>query len=69
MEASIALLILYVIILPTISIANLDGIFLIDSCKCNSSMETCQPKGPFLFDQKRSALSVKYRSTQIGVGS
>ncbi len=66
---SIATFILCLIFFQTISSENLDGIFMIDSCKCNSSIETCEPKGPFLFNQKRSTLSVKYGSTQIGIGT
>ena len=69
MNPSITIVILFFILFSTISSENLDGIFLIDSCKCNSSTETCEPKGPFLFNQKRATLSVKYGSTQIGVGS
>ncbi len=57
------------ILIQTISSENLNGIFLMDSCKCNSSIETCEPKGPFLFNQKRSTISITYGSTQIGVGS
>jgi hypothetical protein len=61
--------ILCLIFLERISSENLNGIFLIDSCKCNSSTETCEPNGPFLFNQKRSTLSVKYGSSQVGVGT
>lgn len=57
------------IFLPKISSENLNGIFLIDSCKCNSSAETCEPNGPFTFNQKRSTISVKYGSTSVGVGT
>jgi len=32
-------------------------------------MEVCEPSGPFVFNQKRSALSVKFGSTQVGVGT
>lgn len=64
-----SIFLLYFILLPSISSENLDGIFLIDSCKCNSTTDTCEPKGPFLFNQKRATLSVKYGPTQIGVGS
>jgi hypothetical protein len=66
---SVVTLILCVIFLRTISSQNLNGIFLIDSCKCNSSVETCEPNGPFIFNQKRSTLAIKYGSTQVGVGT
>ena len=55
--------------LQSISTENLNGIFLIDSCQCNSSTETCEPNGPFMFDQQRSTISIKYGTTQIGVGT
>ncbi|CAF0800714.1 unnamed protein product [Rotaria sordida] len=63
------ILILCFTFLQTISSQNLNGIFLIDSCECNSSTETCEPNGPFILNQKRSTLTVKYGSVQIGVGT
>jgi len=66
---SIFTFILCFIFLRIISSENLNGIFLIDSCKCNSSIETCEPNGPFIFNQQRSTLSVKYGSIQVGVGT
>ncbi|CAF3818472.1 unnamed protein product [Rotaria sordida] len=54
------ILILCFTFLQTISSQNLNGIFLIDSCECNSSTETCEPNGPFILNQKRSTLIVKY---------
>ncbi|CAF1071694.1 unnamed protein product [Rotaria sp. Silwood1] len=62
-------LILYFLFLQTVSSQNLNGIFLIDSCQCNSSTETCEPNGPFILNQKRSILAVKYGSVQIGNGT
>ena len=67
--SNVVLLLLCFILIKIISSENLNGIFLIDSCKCNSSMEVCEPSGPFVFNQKRSGLSVKYGSTQVGVGN
>jgi hypothetical protein len=69
MIQSLTTFVLCFILIQTISSENLNGIFIIDSCKCNSSIDTCEPKGPFQFDQKRSTISVKYGSTQVGVGS
>jgi hypothetical protein len=66
---SIVTVILCFIFVRTIASQNLNGIFLIDSCKCNSSIETCEPNGPFIFNQKRSTLGIKYGSTQVGVGT
>jgi hypothetical protein len=66
---SIVTFILCFTFLKTISSQNLNGIFIIDSCKCNSSAETCEPTGPFIFNQKRSTLAVRYGSQQVGVGS
>ncbi|CAF0807990.1 unnamed protein product [Rotaria sordida] len=63
------ILILCFTFLQTISSQNLNGIFLIDSCECNSSTETCEPNGPVILNQKRSTLTVKYGSVQIGVGT
>ncbi|CAF1310218.1 unnamed protein product [Adineta ricciae] len=54
---------------PSMFCQNLNGVFLIDSCKCNSSAEACDPSGPFIFNQKRSTLAVRYGSQQVGVGS
>ena len=48
---------------------NLNGIFVIDSCDCDSLSEQCEQKGPFIFDQQRSSLAVRYGSLQIGVGT
>ncbi|CAF0818594.1 unnamed protein product [Rotaria sordida] len=62
-------LILCFTFLQIISSQNLNGIFLIDSCECNSSIETCESNGPFILNQKRSTLTVKYGSVQIGVGT
>ena len=66
---SIVTVILCFLFLRTISSQNLNGIFLIDTCKCNSSIETCEPNGPFIFNQKRSTIAIKYGSTQVGVGT
>ncbi|CAF2640371.1 unnamed protein product [Rotaria sp. Silwood2] len=62
------LLILSVTYLQTITSQNLNGVFIIDSCQCNSTTETCEPSGPFIINQKRSKLSVKFGSSQIGSG-
>jgi hypothetical protein len=69
MIQSLTTFVLLFLLIQTISSENLNGIFIIDSCKCNSSIETCEAKGPFQFDQKRSTISIRYGSTQIGVGS
>jgi len=66
---SIVTFILCFLFIQTISSENLNGIFIIDCCKCNSSTETCEPNGPFIFNQERSTLSVKYGPTQVGVGT
>ncbi|UJR38220.1 hypothetical protein I4U23_030893 [Adineta vaga] len=66
---SIVTCLLCITFLQTISCQNLNGVFLIDSCKCNSSAEACDPSGPFIFNQKRSTLGVRYGSQQVGVGS
>jgi hypothetical protein len=52
-----------------ISSENLNGIFIVDSCECNSPNEKCEPNGPFIFDQQRSTVAVRYGSTQVGVGT
>lgn len=49
--------------------ADLNGIFVLDSCECNSSNEKCEPNGPFIFDQQRSTVAVRYGATQVGVGT
>jgi len=71
MHYLIVTFLLYLIFLQRIFSENLNGIFLIDSCKCNSSKKetTCEPKGPFILNQNQSKLSIKYGSTQIGVGT
>ncbi|CAM4896339.1 unnamed protein product [Rotaria socialis] len=66
---TIVTLILGFTYLRTISSQNLNGIFLIHECECSSSKETCEPNGPFILNQKRSTLTVKYGSLQIGVGT
>ena len=48
---------------------DLNGIYVLDLCECSSSKEQCEPKGPFIFDQQRSSLAVRYGSIQIGVGT
>jgi hypothetical protein len=49
--------------------ANLNGIFVIDSCECDSPNEKCESNGPFIFDQQRSTVAVRYGATQVGVGT
>ncbi|CAF0848395.1 unnamed protein product [Adineta steineri] len=66
---SIITLTLCLSFLPIISSQNLNGIFLIDSCKCNSSAETCEPSGPFIFNQQRATVAIRYGSQQVGIGS
>ena len=48
---------------------NLNGIFVLDSCECNSPDEKCELNGPFIFDQQRSTVAVRYGATQVGVGT
>ena len=49
---------------------NLSGIFVLDSCECSpTSEDSCELKGPFIFDHQRSSLAVRYGSIQIGVGT
>jgi hypothetical protein len=55
--------------LTLVSSENLNGIFVIDSCECNSPDEKCEPNGPFIFDQQRSSVAVRYGAKQIGVGT
>lgn len=52
-----------------LSHADLNGIFVLDSCECNSPNEKCEPNGPFIFDQQRSTIAVRYGATQVGVGT
>ena len=66
---AIVTIVLSLTILRTISSQNLNGIFLIDSCECNSSSKTCELNGPFTLNQTHSKLAVKYGSKQIGVGT
>lgn len=54
--------------LRIVSSENLTGIFLIDSCECNSPSGRCEPHGPFTLNQARSALILKYGALQVGVG-
>ena len=49
--------------------ADLNGIFVLDSCECSSSNEKCEPNGPFIFDQQRSTVAVRFGATQVGVGT
>lgn len=65
----IVLTVLSLVSLRLASSQNLNGVFLIDSCKCNSSSEACEPSGPFIFNQKRTTLAIRYGSQQVGVGS
>ena len=51
-----------------VSAANLNGIYTVDSCECSSAKETCEPTGPFLFDQNKTKLTIKFGPTQIGSG-
>jgi len=52
-----------------VSSENLNGIFVIDSCECNSPNEKCDPNGPFIFDQQRTSVAVRYGAVQVGVGT
>jgi hypothetical protein len=52
-----------------VSNANLNGIFVIDSCECDSPNEKCESNGPFIFDQQRSTVAVRYGAVQVGVGT
>lgn len=52
-----------------VSSENLNGIFVIDSCECSSPNEKCEPNGPFIFDQQRSSVAVRYGAVQVGVGT
>jgi len=52
-----------------VSSENLNGIFVIDSCECNSSNEKCESNGPFIFDQQRSSVAVRFGAKQVGVGT
>jgi hypothetical protein len=52
-----------------VSNANLNGIFVIDSCECDSPNEKCESNGPFIFDQQRSTIAVRYGAVQVGVGT
>jgi hypothetical protein len=63
---SIVILLLSLII---VSSENLNGIFVIDSCECNSTDEKCEPTGPFIFDQQRSSVAVRFGAKQVGVGT
>ncbi len=63
---SIVILLISLII---VSSENLNGIFVIDSCECNSSNENCEPNGPFIFDQQRTSIAVRYGAVQVGVGT
>jgi hypothetical protein len=52
-----------------VSNGNLNGIFVIDSCECDSPNEKCESNGPFIFDQQRSTVAVRYGAVQVGVGT
>ena len=66
---SIVILVLSLTIVTQISSANLNGIYVIESCDCNSADEKCEPNGPLIFDQQRSTIAVRYGSVQVGVGT
>jgi hypothetical protein len=66
---SIAVLIISLTIVTEISSENLSGIYVIDSCECNSPTEKCEPNGPFILDHQRSSFAVRYGSVQVGVGT
>lgn len=62
-------LVLLLLVISLVFSADLNGIYVLDLCECSSSKEQCEPKGPFIFDQQRSSLAVRYGSIQIGVGT
>ena len=62
-------IVIVILSLTIVTNANLNGIFVTDSCECNSPNEKCEPNGPFIFDQQRSSLAVRYGSVQVGVGT
>ncbi|CAF1298364.1 unnamed protein product [Rotaria magnacalcarata] len=66
---SIILLLVNLIIIRQISSENLGGIYVIDACECNSPTENCDLNGPFIFDQQRSTLAIRYGTVQVGVGA
>lgn len=66
---SIVIFLLNLIIVSCVSSNNLSGVFVIDSCECNSPTENCELNGPFIFDQQRSTLAIRYGTVQVGVGA
>lgn len=68
---SILHLLLLTIMVSAASTADLNGIYVLDSCDCHvaSLDEPCDLKGPFIFDQQRSSVAIRQSTTQIGVGS
>jgi hypothetical protein len=62
-------IVVFIISLTIVTSANLNGIYVIDSCDCDSPSEKCELNGPFIFDQQRSSVAVRYGSVQVGVGT
>ncbi|CAF1214627.1 unnamed protein product [Rotaria sordida] len=66
---SIVIFLINLIIIIQISSENLSGIYIIDSCECNSPKENCESNGPFIFDHQRTTLAIRQGTIQVGVGA
>ncbi|CAF2827333.1 unnamed protein product [Rotaria sp. Silwood2] len=66
---SIVIFFINLIIIKQISSENLSGIYVIDSCECNSPKENCTSNGPFIFDQQRTTIAIRHGTVQVGVGA
>lgn len=60
----IVLLLMFNIIVSSVFCRDLSGVYIVEA-----TTENCDLKGPFIFDQQRASVAIRFGTTQIGVGS